>query len=119
MTPALQWTSKSLVTLSEQLAGQGHEASPTKVRALMRQDGWRLQSNSKLLEKREPHPNTRDFRCLAVFGVLRFLCSVRVFVPVSWCRAGMRRARVSRRVGRAVPRAAGPMFLLPAGEAGR
>ena len=53
MTPALQWTSRSLAALSEELAGQGHDASPTKVRGLMRQAGWRLQSNNKSLEKRE------------------------------------------------------------------
>ena len=57
MTPALRWTSKSLVTLSEQLAEQGHDASPAKVRGLMRQDGWRLQSNNKSVEKRETHPD--------------------------------------------------------------
>ena len=56
MTPALRWTSKSLVTLSDQLAEQGHDASPTKVRGLMRQGGWRLQSDSKSLEKGEAHP---------------------------------------------------------------
>ena len=55
MAPALQWTSKSLATLSEQLAEQGHDASPTKVRRLMRQDGWRLQSNNKSVGKRETH----------------------------------------------------------------
>ena len=32
MTPALQWTSRSLVTLPDELAGQGHDASPAKAR---------------------------------------------------------------------------------------
>src|SRR5260370_17045299 len=69
MTPALQWTSRSLVTLSDELAGQGHDASPTKVRGLMRQAGWRLQSSNKSLEKRETHkdrdPQFRYINALA------------------------------------------------------
>jgi Rhodopirellula transposase DDE domain len=69
MTPALQWTSRSLVTLSDELAGQGHDASPTKVRGLMRQAGWRLQSDNKSLEKRETHkdrdPQFRYINALA------------------------------------------------------
>src|SRR5487761_1286334 len=55
MTPQLRWTSKSLDKLSDELAAQGHEASPAKVRGLMRQAGWRLQSNNKSAEKRVPH----------------------------------------------------------------
>jgi hypothetical protein len=55
MTPRLRWTSKSLDKLSGELAAQGHDASPTKVRGLLRQAGWRLQSNNKSVEKRTPH----------------------------------------------------------------
>jgi hypothetical protein len=57
MTPRLRWTSKSLVTLSGELGEQGHEASPSKVRQLMYQDGWRLQSTSKSMGKSLPHPD--------------------------------------------------------------
>ena len=55
MTPRLRWTSKSLENLSDELSEQGHEASPTKVRGLMREAGWRLQSNNKSVEKLVPH----------------------------------------------------------------
>ena len=51
MTPRLRWTSKSLVKLSDELTAQGHEASPTMVRRLMYQAGWRLQSNNKSMAK--------------------------------------------------------------------
>jgi hypothetical protein len=55
MTPRLRWTSKSLVKLSGELSEQGHESSPTMVRRLMYQQGWRLQSSSKSLAKSLPH----------------------------------------------------------------
>jgi hypothetical protein len=55
MTPRLRWTSKSLENLSDELSEQGHEASPAKVRGLMREAGWRLQSSNKSVEKRVPH----------------------------------------------------------------
>ena len=57
MTPRLRWTSKSLVKLSDELGAQGREASPTMVRRLMHQQGWRLQSNNKSLAKSLPHPD--------------------------------------------------------------
>ncbi len=57
MTPRLRWTSKSLVKLSDELTAQGHEASPTMVRRLMYQAGWRLQSNNKSMAKSLPHPD--------------------------------------------------------------
>ncbi len=57
MTPRLRWTSKSLVKLSDELTEQGHEASPTMVRRLMYQAGWRLQSNNKSMAKSLPHPD--------------------------------------------------------------
>ncbi len=57
MTPRLRWTSKSLVKLSDELNGQGHESSPTMVRRLMYQAGWRLQSNNKSMAKSLPHPD--------------------------------------------------------------
>jgi len=57
MSPRLRWTSKSLVKLSDELTEQGHEASPTMVRRLMYQAGWRLQSNNKSMAKSTPHPD--------------------------------------------------------------
>jgi hypothetical protein len=45
------------VKLSEELGGQGREASPTMVRRLMYQQGWRLQSNNKSMAKSLPHPD--------------------------------------------------------------
>ncbi|MGH3226884.1 MAG: ISAzo13 family transposase, partial [Streptosporangiaceae bacterium] len=57
MTPRLRWTSKSLVKLSEELGEQGRGASPTMVRRLMCQQGWRLQSNNKSMAKSLPHPD--------------------------------------------------------------
>jgi Rhodopirellula transposase DDE domain len=57
MTPRLRWTSKSLVKLSDELGAQGREASPTMVRRLMYQQGWRLQSNNKSMAKSLPHPD--------------------------------------------------------------
>jgi Rhodopirellula transposase DDE domain len=57
MTPRLRWTSKSLVKLSGELNAQGHESSPTMVRRLMYQAGWRLQSNNKSMAKSAPHPD--------------------------------------------------------------
>ena len=65
MTPRLRWTSKSLVKLSGELNGQGHGTSPTALRRLMYQGGWRLQSNNKSLAKSPPHPD-RD----AQFGYI-------------------------------------------------
>jgi hypothetical protein len=65
MTPRLRWTSKSLVKLSGELNDQGHESSPTMVRRLMYQAGWRLQSNNKSMQKSPPHPD-RD----AQFGYI-------------------------------------------------
>ena len=51
-------------------------------------------------------PNTRDFRCFVLPGVLWSWCSVRALESVSiWCVV-MVLARVSRRGWRAVPRAA-------------
>jgi hypothetical protein len=55
MTPRLRWTSKSLDKLAGELTAQRHDASPTKVRGLMRQAGWRLQPDNKSVEKRTPH----------------------------------------------------------------
>jgi hypothetical protein len=57
MTPRLRWTSKSLAKLSDELCAQGREASPSKVRQLMYQGGWRLQSNNKSMAKSPPHPD--------------------------------------------------------------
>jgi len=57
MTPRLRWTSKSLVKLSDELSAQGRESSPTMVRRLMYQAGWRLQSNNKSMAKSLPHPD--------------------------------------------------------------
>ncbi len=55
MTPRLRWTSKSLVKLSGELNEQGRETSPTMVRRLMYQAGWRLQSSNKSMAKSPPH----------------------------------------------------------------
>jgi hypothetical protein len=57
MTPRLRWTSKSLARLSEELRELGRESSPTLVRRLLYQAGWRLQSNNKSVEKSAPHPD--------------------------------------------------------------
>ena len=57
MTPRLRWTSKSLVKLSGELSAQGREASPSMVRRLMYQAGWRLRSSSKSMAESAPHPD--------------------------------------------------------------
>ena len=57
MTPRLRWASKSLVKLSGELREQGREPSPSMVRQLMYQAGWRLQSNSKSMARSAPHPD--------------------------------------------------------------
>jgi hypothetical protein len=57
MTPRLRWTSKSLEHLARELGDLGREVSPTLVRRLLYQGGWRLQSNSKSVEKGPSHPD--------------------------------------------------------------
>ena len=57
MSPRLRWTSKSLVNLSRELGKLGYKASPTLVRRLTLQMGWRLQSNNKSMEKGARHPD--------------------------------------------------------------
>jgi hypothetical protein len=62
--------------------------------------------------------NTSTFRCFGLAGVLRFACSVYSLASVWLVRVGMAEARVSRRVWRAVPRAAGRIALLPVAGGG-
>ena len=60
-----------------------------------------------------PTPNTSTFRCFDLAGALQFSCPVCYLASVWLVRASMRMARVSRRVWRAVPRAAGRNFPPP------
>ena len=62
--------------------------------------------------------NTSTFRRFGPAGALRFACSVCSLASVWLVRVGMAEARVSRRVWRAVPRAAGRIALLPVAGAG-
>ena len=56
MSP-LCWTSKSTTRLSQELAAQGHQASPRTVARLLEKLGYSLQANQKSLEGRSANPD--------------------------------------------------------------
>ncbi len=62
----LRWTTKSTRTLAAELARQGHRAGADTVGDLLREEGFSLQGNAKVLEGRKQHPD-RDaqFRYIA------------------------------------------------------
>jgi hypothetical protein len=53
----LRWTAKSLSTLTAELRSQGHVISPNTVRALLRAQGYSLQSPRKRIEGATDHPD--------------------------------------------------------------
>ena len=70
-------------------------------------------SESRGKQKQPGMGNTSTFRCFDLAGALQFSCPVCYLASVWLVRASMRMARVSRRVWRAVPRAAGRNFPPP------
>jgi len=61
MSP-LRWTTKSLRTLARELAAAGHEAGPDTAADLLRQEGFSLQGNAKVLEGRQHPDRDAQFR---------------------------------------------------------
>ena len=53
---ALKWTCKSTKTLAAELKSQGYDVSPTKIRSLLKIQGYSLQSNRKIREGNQ-HPD--------------------------------------------------------------
>jgi transposase len=63
MSP-LRWTVKSLRQLARELARQGHRVGADTVSALLREEGFSLQANSKTLEGRQHPDRDAQFRYL-------------------------------------------------------
>ena len=61
----LQWSSKSLRELAEELTARGHAVSHPTVRALLLRAGYRLQANRKKREGRQHPDRDAQFRYLA------------------------------------------------------
>ena len=53
----LRWTSKSVEKLAAELQAQGHVVSPTTIRGLLRDQGYRLQNDRKVHEGAAEHPD--------------------------------------------------------------
>lgn len=53
----LRWTAKSTYTLQEELEKEGYEVSHTKVGQILKDNGFTLQSNRKLMQNGEVHPD--------------------------------------------------------------
>ena len=62
----LMWTTKSAKHLADELTGQGHRCSPQTAWRLLREQGFSLQANAKVIEGKQAHPD-RDaqFRYIA------------------------------------------------------
>ena len=58
----LRWTNKSTRTLAAELARQRHPVSHTKVAQLLREDGYSLQANRKMLEGSDHPDRDAQFR---------------------------------------------------------
>lgn len=58
----LQWTNKSLRTLSEELKEKHHTVSHTKTGALLKDNGYRLQANKKTKEGTDHPDRDQQFR---------------------------------------------------------
>lgn len=63
MSP-LRWTTKSTVKLAEELTARGHEVAPTTVARLLKDNGYRLQANSKTIEGKQHPDRDAQFRYL-------------------------------------------------------
>jgi len=53
----LRWTSKSVKKLAAALRAKGHTISADTVRTLLREAGYRLQANRKVIEGTKEHPD--------------------------------------------------------------
>jgi hypothetical protein len=58
----LRWTHKSTARIAEELTRQGHPASDETVRRRLRETGYTLQSNAKVLEGESPTERDAQFR---------------------------------------------------------
>ena len=58
----LQWTTKSVRTLADELATAGHKVSPPTVARLLKDQGFSLQSNVKTLEGAQHPDRDAQFR---------------------------------------------------------
>jgi hypothetical protein len=58
----LRWTHKSTARIAEELTRQGHSASDETVRRRLRETGYTLQANAKVLEGQSPAERDAQFR---------------------------------------------------------
>jgi hypothetical protein len=58
----LRWTHKSTARIAEELTRQGHPASDETVRRRLRETGYSLQANAKILEGESPEDRDAQFR---------------------------------------------------------
>jgi Rhodopirellula transposase DDE domain len=58
----LQWTTKSVRTLADELTAVGHKVSPPTVARLLKDEGFSLQANVKVLEGRQHPDRDAQFR---------------------------------------------------------
>ena len=58
----LQWTTKSVRTLADELTAAGHKVSPPTVARLLKDEGFSLQANVKVLEGRQHPDRDAQFR---------------------------------------------------------
>ena len=58
----LQWTTKSVRTLADELTAAGHKVSPPTVARLLKDEGFSLQANLKVLEGRQHPDRDAQFR---------------------------------------------------------
>jgi transposase len=63
----LRWTTKSMERLAGELGGQGHPCSPPTVWRLLREQGFSMQSNAKVLEGKARHED-RDAQFRYISG---------------------------------------------------
>ena len=61
----LQWTTKSVKRLSDELAAAGHRASPVTCWRMLRGQGYRVQSNAKAAEGRRHPDRDGQFRYIS------------------------------------------------------
>lgn len=60
----LRWTTKSPRTLADELTRQGYRIGPDTVGELLREEGFSLQGNAKILESKQHPDRDTQFRCL-------------------------------------------------------
>ena len=94
----LQWTTKSVRTLADELATAGHKVSPPTVARLLKDQGFSLQSNVKTLEGAQHPDRDAQFRYISTQAE-EFLAAGDPVEP-AWMRRRRRRWASSSRPGR-------------------